>query len=92
MLRGASWGTGIICCVMIIGAALVAVLTGLGGLVVGRCWRLPASRSVIPGGGAGVAIAAMPEIAHRGIGLACPGWWIAIRRRFRPADHCGCRS
>jgi hypothetical protein len=69
MLRGVSWGTGIICCVMIIGAALMAVLAVLGGLVVGRCWRLPASRSVIPGGGAGVAIAAMPEIAHRGIGL-----------------------
>ena len=29
----------------------------------------PASRSVIPGGGGGVAIAATPEIAHRGIGL-----------------------
>jgi hypothetical protein len=42
MLRGASWDTGIICCVMIIGAALVAVLTVLGGLVAGRCWRLPA--------------------------------------------------
>ena len=80
MLRGASWDTGIICCVMIIGAALVAVLTVLGGLVVGRCWRLPASRSVIPRGGVGVAIAAMPEIAHRGIGLplttgnALAGW------------------
>ena len=69
MLRGASWGTGIICCVMIIGTALVAVLTVLGGLVVGRCWRLAASRSVIPGGGGGVAIAAVPEMAHRGIGL-----------------------
>jgi hypothetical protein len=73
-------GTGIICCVMIIGTALVAVLTVLGGLAVGHCWRLPASRSVIPGGGVGVAIAAMPEIAHRGIGLplttgnALAGW------------------
>ena len=40
----------------------------------------PASRSVIPGGGAGGVIAAMPEIAHRGIGLplitgnALAGW------------------
>jgi hypothetical protein len=65
---------------MIIGAALVAVLTVLGGLVVGRCWSLPASRLVILGGGVGVAIAAMPEIAHRGIGLplttgnALAGW------------------
>jgi hypothetical protein len=54
---------------MIIGAALVAVLAVLGGLAVGRCWRLPASRSLIPGGGAGVAIATISEIAHRGIGL-----------------------
>jgi hypothetical protein len=58
----ASWDTGIIYCRMIIGAALVAVLTVLRGLVgVGRCWRVPASRSVIPGGDAGVAIVAMPE-------------------------------
>ena len=62
------------------GTALVAVLTILGGLVSGRCRRLPASRSVIPGGGVGLAIAAMPEIAHRGIGLplttgnALAGW------------------